>query len=237
MTRFAGIIFAQCAVYMISRPVEAPLEVLKTKEEGGWKLVDFKGPCNTDVPDMVQEHVKKWFNERKDKPRSVEVPKSIGGFTQAEFYAYIAREGLPVPVQYDYNPYVDDVLNEYELERNTEFAKGSLPEYIETDFSFKPVRWAKEVTEVLYVNPYLPKKYLKSARDGKSFVYIFGISEKRLVFLSTQILPEKKIEIECVYPHSDRILTRLREWIDTYVIINGFPLAFKDENQMELELS
>lgn len=123
------------------------------------------------------------------------------------------------------------------MERDTEFAIGPLPEHVEPDFMVSPVRCAEEMGEVLRANPYLSKDYIDSAKAGKVFVYIAGISDKRLVFLSAENFPERKIEIECVYPHSGRVLDRIREWIDNYVSVNGFPLPFKDENQMEFMLT
>ena len=89
------------------------------------------------------------------------------------------------------------------------------------------------MAEVLVYNAFLPKTYLESAKAGEIFVYIAGMSVKRLVFLRVESFPEKKIEIEYVYPYSEHAMVRLREWIDSYVYYNGFPLTFKDENQME----
>jgi len=69
------------------------------------------------------------------------------------------------------------------------------------------------------------------------FVYTVGINDKRLVFLSAKYFPERKMEVECVYPHSESVLDRIRDWINNYVSLNGFPLPFKDENQMEFALT
>ena len=224
---------ARSAVYMVTKPVEATLEVLRSKTEDIWKLGQFKGTCNTDVPEIVTEHMKKWFNERKDSPRHVEAPKSVAAFTLSEYYAHIAANGLPVPAQFEYNHFAEEALNQNDIELDTEFAPGPLPEYEGLDFMVKPVRRGEEMAEVLVYNPYPPRTYLESAKAGEIFVYIAGISEKRLVFLSAENFPERKIEIERVYPHSEHIMVRLREWIDNYVYYNGFPLTFKDENQME----
>ena len=209
------------------------LEVLRAKTENNWKLGQFKGTCNTDVPEIVTDHMKKWFNERKDSPRHIEAPKSLAGFTLSEYYAYIAANGLPIPAQLEYNHFAEEALNQNDIELDTEFAPGPLPEYEGLDFMVKPVRRGEEMAEVLVYNPYPPRTYLESAKAGEIFVYIAGISEKRLVFLSAENFPERKIEIERVYPHSEHIMVRLREWIDNYVFYNGFPLTFKDENQME----
>lgn len=67
-------------------------------------------------------------------------------------------------------------------------------------------------------------------------MYMVGISSKRLLFLRVEKFPDRKIEIERVYPHSESIMPHLREWIENYVSANGFPLGYKDENQMELAL-
>ncbi|MEI6424669.1 MAG: hypothetical protein WCP55_20805, partial [Lentisphaerota bacterium] len=230
MTRFAKIILAESAIYTILKPVESTLEILRTKTGNGWRLGDLKGTCNNNVSDKVIEHVEKWFNERRCSPRRVEASESVANFTLSDFYAHFAGV-LPVPEQYEYDPRVDDVLNENELERNSELARGPLPKYQDSDFSVKPVRRAGDMAEVLYSNHHPPKEYLKLAKSGDCYAYVTGISTKRLVFLSAKSFPESKIEIERVYPHSDRILARLREWIDNYVHVNGFPLPFKDENQ------
>ena len=225
---------ARSAIYMVTRPVEATLEVIRVKTENIWKLGQFKGTCNTDVPDIAIENMKKWFNERKDSPRYVEAPKSFANFTLSDFYAHLAGGGLPVPVQQpEPDPNIAVALKYNELELDMEFAIGPIPEYAEPDFMLKAVHHADEMAEVLRANPYLPKPYLESARAGEVFVYIAGINDKRLVFLRAESFPERKIEIECVYPHSERVLTRLRDWITNHVSLNGFPLPFKDENQME----
>jgi hypothetical protein len=236
MTSFGSIVMARSAIYMITRPVEATLEVMRVKTGDEWRLGQFKGTCNTDVPDIVIENMRKWFDERKDSPRHVEVPKSVANFTDSEYYAHIASYGLPVPVQPEHDPNVGAALKCNELEVDTEFAAGPMPECVEPDFMVKSVHRADEMAEVLRANPYLPKPYLESARAGEVFVYIAGINDKRLVFLSAENFPERKIEIECVYPHSERVLARLRDWITNYVSHNGFPLPFEDENQMEFEL-
>jgi hypothetical protein len=233
MTSFGSIVMARSAIYMITKPVEATLEVLRVKRENIWKLGQFKGTCNSDVPDTVIEQMKKWFNERKDSPRHVEAPKGFAEFTLSDFYVHIAGGGLPVPAQPAYDPYVDAALKCNELELDTEFAIGPLPEYVEPDFMVKVVHHADEMAEVLRANPYLPKVYIKSARVGDVFVYIVGINDKRLVFLSAENFPERKVKIECVYPYSERIMNRLREWIDNYVYVHGFPLTFNDGSQME----
>jgi len=122
MTSLGSIVIAKSAIYMVTRPVEATLEVMRVKTGNVWKLGQFKGTCNTDVPDIVIEHMKKWFDERKDSPRHVEAPKSVASFTLSEYYAHIAGYGLPVPVQPEQDAYVDAALNYNELEVDTEFA-------------------------------------------------------------------------------------------------------------------
>ncbi|MFA6294569.1 MAG: hypothetical protein WC637_22445 [Victivallales bacterium] len=235
MTRFASIAMAEAAVYMVTRPVEATLEVLRVRTGSGWRLGDLKGTCNTSVPGTVTEHVKRWFNERRGSPRQVETHNSVAGLTMPEIHTRFSR-GLPVPDQYQYDPRVDDVLNENDMDRNTEFAQGPLPEYLDSEFSVKPVRRAGDMTEVLRGNQQPPEAYLELAKAGEYFVYIAGISDKHLVFLSVAKFPERKIEVEHIYPRSERILTLLRKWIENHISVNGFPLELKDDNQIEFSL-
>lgn len=167
MTRFGSIVMGHCAVYMITKPLEATLEVLKSKKDSGWKIGDFKGTCNSAVTPAVREHVKKWFDERKDSPRHVEVSEGIAKFTKSEYYAYLtAGPQMETPPQYDYNPNVDDVLEVNELERDTGFVPGPLPQFMEPDFKIMPVSRAEEIAEVLIANPNLPKDLLEMAKDG-----------------------------------------------------------------------
>lgn len=235
MTRFGSIVMAKSAIYMVRRPVEATLEILRVRKENVWKLGDLKGTCNSKVSATVTGHVMKWFSERKNSPRHVEVPKSFAEFTLSDFYEHLAGEGIPVPEHYEYDPHA--VIGLSGLEWNAKFAIGPIPDCVEPDFMVKSVHSTEEISEILKVNPYMPMIYFESARRGDVFVYVVGIHDKRLVFLSAKKFPERKIEIELVYPHSERVTGRLREWIDDYVYVNGFPLVFKDENQLEFALA